>query len=146
MTLRRAARLRADLFRVERRDGAEGRVRGVRLPERGEETMSPRWPWPIGVIKSSTRVESLSAPFSSLIQRFGLMVVSSSKGSWSRYKSMARSFTCCSSTNCGPRPLEMLRPESCTPSRNALRLIISGGTKTSCGVGALPRSGLRKKP
>jgi len=42
--------------------------------------------------------------------------------------------------------LATLIPESCTPSRKALRLIMSGGTKTSCGVGALPRSGLRKKP
>ena len=56
------------------------------LPERGEATIRPRWPWPMGVIRSSTRAESLSAPFSSLIQRFGLIVVSSSKGSWSRYK------------------------------------------------------------
>ena len=42
--------------------------------------------------------------------------------------------------------LATLMPESWTPSLSPLRLIMSGGTKMSCGVGALPRSGLRKKP
>jgi len=49
------------------------------LPALGGETISPRWPRPMGAIRSITRVDRLLAVVSSLSWRLGKMAVSDSK-------------------------------------------------------------------
>ncbi len=121
-------------------------IMSVVLPERGGETMSPRWPLPTGAMMSRTLVVNLSGDVSSEILLSGLTAFSSSKWGSLRASSGVLPLMVVMVVSCRPLLPCMASPWIQTPSRSPWLRMRSGVTKMSSLACSSPLSSFLRNP